>query len=93
MSHIQVVQEIGMTGMLRTGIGGRFIQYFAHCAFTVKETDGIWFIHVDTKPFTNCHGLTQACPSNILITMFYIVLALCWLLCSIAVALTCMVIS
>ncbi|WP_212749251.1 hypothetical protein, partial [Acinetobacter parvus] len=29
MSHIQVVQEIGMTGMLRTGIGGRFIQYFA----------------------------------------------------------------
>jgi len=24
-----VVQEIGMTGMLRTGIGGRFIQYFA----------------------------------------------------------------
>lgn len=29
MSHIQVVQEIGMTGMLQTGIGGRFIQYFA----------------------------------------------------------------
>ena len=24
-----MVQEIGMTGMLRTGIGGRFIQYFA----------------------------------------------------------------
>lgn len=39
--YIQVVQEIGMTGMLRTGIGGRFIQYFAHCAFTVKETGNL----------------------------------------------------
>jgi len=33
LSHIQVVQEIGMTGMLRTGIGGRFIQYFCTVVF------------------------------------------------------------
>ena len=34
-----MVQEIGMTGMLRTGIGGRFIQYFAvqYCGFFMSD--------------------------------------------------------
>ncbi len=45
MSHIQVVQEIGMTGMLRTGIGGRFIQYNVRVSkkMKLKKVKILWF--------------------------------------------------
>ena len=48
-----MVQEIGMTGMLRTGIGGRFIQYFAFTGIAQAK-----------NTYRTCHTLYLKAPKN-----------------------------